>query len=777
MVSSSKILTVSYGTFSCTAEGFEDPLAAVKDATRFYQGIVREDRFFGSEPPQLDAEMAEQMMAQQIGAEYGADGLVLRPALGAPAASSDALAAALAAGPSRVPSKPAETTETTEARHVDEADDRDVPTDDAVGVIDTADLSAPVAVLSEEEALGDNAPDDFADVGFDSMALKEEEPPQADAEEAGAAELMDEDAYEEETGVEIDLSILRESAAADEVAAPEETVAAPPAPAPAGSTESVAAKLQRIRAVVSRGQAAGAPASDIGDDGYSEDEPEDSTGDDAFDATGIAGVLEGMSDTGFAEQDDEFDDDGFDDEDAPETLGENLFTDTIAGLARDSAETLSGEDHSEEDDLPEDTSTAPERPPLRRTRVVKVKRAELEAVIAPDPLEPFEDEDDGTSSSLSPEEEEELARELAAVEAELDADDWDDDEDDWPDLVPAALSEADEDEDDAAPAPLRLRNRVVPFEPAEEAREPQTGTSVRDMDEDAFDDDDFEDDLDAERALEIDADDLEDNDEGDDTIDPAVIERLAQEGARKAVKLSSPARVMLTENRIGADDNSVSRILDETNTQMEEPEGNRRRSAIAHLRAAVAATRADRLLGRKKDPEEEFEPYREDLANVVRPRRPKPTAEARSERPQTETRPAPLKLVAEQRVDDHGPALASVPVRPRRIRRDDLDDSVAAEEEADTGFAAFAEDMGATDLPELLEAAAAYMAFVEGRDQFSRPQLMTKVRQAELTESSREDRLRSFGQLLREGKIEKTRGGRFTASETISFRPGARAAG
>ena len=54
---------------------------------------------------------------------------------------------------------------------------------------------------------------------------------------------------------------------------------------------------------------------------------------------------------------------------------------------------------------------------------------------------------------------------------------------------------------------------------------------------------------------------------------------------------------------------------------------------------------------------------------------------------------------------------------------------------------------------------------------------MTKVRQAEASESSREDRLRSFGQLLREGKIEKTRGGRFTASERISFKPDARAAG
>ena len=68
------------------------------------------------------------------------------------------------------------------------------------------------------------------------------------------------------------------------------------------------------------------------------------------------------------------------------------------------------------------------------------------------------------------------------------------------------------------------------------------------------------------------------------------------------------------------------------------------------------------------------------------------------------------------------------------------------------------------------------MSFVEHREQFSRPQLMTKVRQVETEESSREDRLRSFGQLLREGKIEKTSGGRFTASDRISFKPDARAA-
>jgi hypothetical protein len=95
----------------------------------------------------------------------------------------------------------------------------------------------------------------------------------------------------------------------------------------------------------------------------------------------------------------------------------------------------------------------------------------------------------------------------------------------------------------------------------------------------------------------------------------------------------------------------------------------------------------------------------------------------------------------------------------------------------DTGFVEFAESQGAHTLPELLEAAASYMSFVEGRDQFSRPQLMTKLLQAEGEASSREERLRSFGQLLREGKIEKKGGGRFAASDNIGFKPDARAAG
>ena len=98
MVSSSKILTVSYGTFSCTAEGFDDPLAVVKDTTQFFRGVVGEDRFFGAEPPQFDPELATELMREQLGTAHGAGTVSLgRPG----AASSGAMTAALSAGPAR----------------------------------------------------------------------------------------------------------------------------------------------------------------------------------------------------------------------------------------------------------------------------------------------------------------------------------------------------------------------------------------------------------------------------------------------------------------------------------------------------------------------------------------------------------------------------------------------------------------------------------------------------------------------------------------------------
>ena len=231
----------------------------------------------------------------------------------------------------------------------------------------------------------------------------------------------------------------------------------------------------------------------------------------------------------------------------------------------------------------------------------------------------------------------------------------------------------------------------------------------------------------------------------------------------------------------------VDRLLEKTNSQMAETEGTRRRSAIAHLKAAVAATKADRLLKRvswrEKTEAEVQTQYRDDLAQVVRPRRPsEPAAEAPRERPKPigEAK-SPLMLVSELRVDDETSRVLT-PIRPRRIQSDEEAENASETEgssyEDAARFAEFAEKMGAKDLTDLLEAAAAYAAFVENRPHFSRPQLMKRVARYEAGgDFTREAGLRSFGQLLRQGKIRKLKRGQFTVADTTRFNPEARIAG
>jgi hypothetical protein len=133
-----------------------------------------------------------------------------------------------------------------------------------------------------------------------------------------------------------------------------------------------------------------------------------------------------------------------------------------------------------------------------------------------------------------------------------------------------------------------------------------------------------------------------------------------------------------------------------------------------------------------------------------------------------------LKLVAEQRINTQAAAPAA-PVSPRRVTP--VVSAPNTAEAVEGGFAEFADEMGATSLPDLLEAAAAYMSFVEGLDQFSRPQLMSTVRLAGEEDFSREEGLRSFGMLLRTGKLQKLDGGRFKVSDKIGYQPDERAAG
>lgn len=784
MVSSSKILTVSYGTFSCTAEGFEDPLGVVKDTTQFFRGVVREDRFFGAEPPQFDPELAAQLLQAQMDAEAQGGRLVLRGPLADVAASAPASAAPV------ISSEPVI------------GPDADRGMEDALAA-----TAARVAAEEEAEAEIDTAETDVALSAEQEVDLPGEDSLAAEAAffaaEAGHGSDTDYD-YEE---TDFAMSGRAGSAVADPVI-PSRDLQEDEA------LDSVAAKLRRIRAVVSGGAAASPVLA-----GDSEDDLDDSAkADDGADTiAAVSAMLGAMAsdDAGSAAEVEETDDAGLAeslieamdaaDDEAPEpvealatspeplALTPDLAAKPEPAVSSPGVETPTAETPTAESPAAEATDAAPRRTP-RRVRVVKVTRAAFDTAVATGQLEKIDEPK--PSSSLSAEDEAELARELEAVKAELAAgleDEWDEVEDldtlsaapgaelpveaaavladleaetaddgNWDD---ADWDDSDWDEpagvDDIPARKTAAQDVTAPAQP----EEAEYDASEFDDEEDDEEDEDFAAAFDEpaaeQEAAELRVDELED-----------AISRMAHEDVRKAVKLSSPARVMLTEESVK--DNDASRILDETNTQMEEPEGNRRRSAIAHLRAAVAATRADRLLGRKKDAEAQAQPYREDLADVVRPRR--PSATTRSERPVEEApqRPAPLKLVAEQRVDESVEQAPAAPLRPRRVTLADVD---GLEGEGQGGFADYAESVGAHDLPELLEAAASYLSYVEGREQFSRPQLMTKVRQVEGQDSSREDRLRSFGQLLRDGKIEKTGGGRFTVSDRISFKPSARAAG
>ncbi|MCB1398219.1 MAG: hypothetical protein KDJ98_20070, partial [Rhodobacteraceae bacterium] len=259
---------------------------------------------------------------------------------------------------------------------------------------------------------------------------------------------------------------------------------------------------------------------------------------------------------------------------------------------------------------------------------------------------------------------------------------------------------------------------------------------------------------------------------------------------REAESLRRAARERRTILRDEGADAAADRLARAADSQFSDAGAQRRQSTISHLKAAVAATRAEEeASGPRSDAEDEqreIARYRADLERSVgrpsavaaeggddsTPRRPARPAAQRTERPRNAQ--PPLVLVSEQRIDR--PTDTEV-VRPRRINTgalavEELYDEDAPAPAAPRGraFADFSGPMHLTTLAELVEAAAAYVTHVEGLEEFTRPQVMRHVASTGLPMTrSRENMLRSFGLLMRQGVLMRSRRGQFSLSPDSEF--------
>jgi len=805
MNGANKILTVSYGTFSCTLEGFDDPFNTMKAIAEYFRDLAAEDRYFGAEPPTPDAAMlhriAEREVQRRVEARVQDNNVILRAAeepaaapVAAPAIAREAVAVPVTEAPVEAP-----VAEAVAAKP-------EAPAPEAA----EAPVAEDIAEAAEVEAGEEAAPEPEPEAAPEAAIVAEEVEPAEDF------PAMDETVAEEP---------------------PEEDLAPKPSLA-ATMPEGVAARLARLRQAVSvAGGEPVAPAAMTAAAAmpeHFEDEHAGAIGDMA----GLAGAFADADDHGDYLPENLYLQENLDEAEEPAAVaGFEGDADVLERLLADEEEVLTSieEDAGAEraDAEPVEPAAAAEAEDDLAGLIASLSGGEeagpagiASAEVAVETVEASEQEAEAADPfagdiGLADEELFGLADAPEGQDSLPAADDMDGD-------LPEALLEDRDEEPAAEPVAEEIAEAT--------AEEVEAGFAAAPSEAETVSPDEAPDAPSADAASfalpEV-------SDEVADKLQRArarVINIRRTDALSQAGEDPDPETADDPPQTGGAShDDDMARLMRQADDEMSEPENRRRLSAIQHLKAAVAATVAERRAGVKEPSDEDrADPYRADLARVVRPVRPHaaeggPVRPTRPVRPAREPaaglaaagdRPAPLVLVSEQRIDRMVTTVRVTPVRPQRVgggaaaaapvendarleaelqatmRGEDLhppadeadlaadtalvaalaDEAGDDAEEAGNifddsrGFAEFAERLGAADLAQMLEAAAAYATCVEKREHFTRPFLMKQVEAGRLVEGfTREDGLRGFGTLLREGRIAKVGRGHFVLAGNSSY--------
>jgi hypothetical protein len=768
MVGQNKILTVSYGTFSCTLEGFDEPFGTMKAIAEYFRDLAADDRYFGAEPPTPDAEMlhriAEREIQRRVEARVQDNGIVLRPELAAPSVTMPAAPAAQTAVNAAMGLAMGAT--------VTKGQPQDIS--DKLARIRAAVAKAePAPAMAEHPiiAASDDDPSDTFDTGVIKDMLAQED-----------------GAFEQDDVAPPSMSTITADDASDEPVAAIGTAVAPTelpeldaevleSFMPDAADDSDETALFDEADLPEEAPAAAQQADDIFDEFMDEDGDTDLGGDDdgpvdpADVAAQRAAILNSLSE--MSDDDMDHDDLGQDDDTYDLDTAADTAVDLQAAQDEPAQATLLDDDFDDELDAALATAKAAQI----EAEKTEALRRQIRSVLG--------------ETGLSATAEQSLIAELAEIEQDVVIK--------HPNFIKTRANALAENADKTADRLIETassqlnesdsRRRREAFEhlslavAATRAEEEATGPRRRDIAQ-AREIERYREDIDMPDPRELVA--------SKAALRPAM-ETASNNNAASAAAPDTPVAKALSvpsTTEIDQFDEDFDDIQDDLRLQpwplnpaptLPAATAKQRASTVstAPVEKEVTQPAVSKHVFPRSSLEDDFDLEDEDdtppppVAKkpepqnaavldtlVARPRRPVMLSSNRTDRPAATTQRAPLVLVSEQRVDAEMPTGR---VRPRRVANPaavapetvpDAKRSVSADDL--TGFKKFADDVDAWLLDEQIEAAAAYLTHVRGQSEFTRSDLIGYVMAYNTGKTvTREDMLRAFGTILREERLAR----------------------